>query len=168
MNKLELKNKLKNNKIKLQNTNLDWNELRKNIKENSRCSQYCAVAPNTSSSLLQGCTASVLPIYNKIYFDKNSKGTVPICPPYIKDKIWYYQEQKNIDQNIIIDLVGTAIQPWIDTGISMELVINLNHNITKKDIADMIITAWKKECKGIYYIRSIQQNIKEECISCAN
>lgn len=146
-----------------------WEQLSNQIKQTGiRSSQIQAVAPNTSSSLLQGCTASILPIYSRLYFDKNSKGTVPIAPPYIKEYPWYYQEQKNVDQNIIIDLVGTAIQPWIDTGISMELVINLNANITKKDIADMIVNAWKKECKAIYYIRSIQKGIDTNCYTCAN
>ena len=41
------------------------------------------VAPNTSSSLVQGCSASVLPIFSKFYVDKNSKGTVPIMPPFV-------------------------------------------------------------------------------------
>lgn len=146
-----------------------WEQLSTQIKTTGiRNSQLIAVAPNTSSSLLQGCAASILPIYSKLYFDKNSKGTVPIAATYIKEKFWYYQEQKDVDQNVIIDLVGTSIQPWIDTGISMELVINLNNGITKKDIADMIVNAWKKECKGIYYIRSITKGIDNNCISCAN
>jgi len=146
-----------------------WEKLSaKIVSTGIRNSQLQCIAPNTSSSLLQGCTASVLPIYNKLYFDKNSKGTVPIAPQYIKTHLWHYQEQRNTDQNVVIDLIGTAIQPWIDTGISMELVINLNNGITKKDIADMILNAWKKECKGIYYIRSIVQGINTDCVSCAN
>lgn len=146
-----------------------WEQLSNQIKAKGiRNSQISAVAPNTSSSLLQGCTASILPIYSRLYFDKNSKVSVPIAAPYIKKGYWYYQEQRDIDQNLIIDIVGTAIQPWIDTGISMEVVLNLNNNITKKDIADMILNAWKKECKAIYYIRSIQQTIDNNCTACAN
>lgn len=146
-----------------------WEQLSNQIKSTGiRNSQISAIAPNTSSSLLQGCTASILPVYSRLYFDKNSKVSVPIAPPYIKEGRWYYQEQKETDQNVVIDIVGTSIQPWIDTGISMELVINLNMDITKKDIADMILNAWKKECKGIYYIRSIQKGIDNNCTACAN
>jgi len=127
---------------------------------------------NTSSSLVQGCSASVLPIFSKFYFDKNSKGTVPIMPPFIRDKFWIYQEFKNIAQKTVIDVLS-EIQRWTDTGISSELILNLNlDGVNAKYMYDTIIDAWEKNMKTIYYIRSIQKNAtdvsaKEECISCA-
>lgn len=135
-----------------------------------RNSQILAIAPNTSSSLLQGCTASILPIFNKFFIDKNSKGSIPVCPPYIRDKFWVYQENKNIDQKAVVEIVA-RIQEWTDTGISMELLYNFNNNMSAKDIYDTIILAWKLNIKTIYYTRSIQktESIKEEsCVSCAN
>lgn len=127
---------------------------------------------NTSSSLVQGCSASVLPIFSKFYVDKNSKGTVPIMPPFIKDHFWHYQEFKNIPQKIVVDIIS-KIQKWTDTGISMELIFNLNlENVNAKYMYETLISAWEKDMKTIYYIRSIQKNssdvsAKEECISCA-
>jgi len=54
----------------------------------------------------------------------------------------------------------------------MELIYNLNMNITAKDIFETIIKAWKQEIKTIYYTRSVQKSgdisDKDECISCAN
>ena len=108
----------------------------------------------------------------KFYIDKNSKGAVPIMPPYIKDHFWYYQEFKNISQKIVVDIIS-AIQKWNDTGISMELIFNLNlPEVNAKYIYETLIDAWKKDLKTVYYIRSIQKNssdvsAKEECISCA-
>ena len=120
---------------------------------------------------MQGCTASVLPIFSKFYIDNNSNGTVPIVPPFIKEKLWHYQESKHIDQKVVVDLVS-RLQNYVDTGISMELLFNLNKNITAKDIYETHMEAWKKGCKAIYYTRSIQKNSniisdKDECISCA-
>ena len=142
-----------------------------------RNSHLMAIAPNTSSSLVQGCTASILPCYSKFYYDKWSKGTVPIAPPFINDYPFGYKENKVTDQNIVVDAVS-AIQQWIDTGISMELLFNLNDNIytekaiTAKDVYDVLIRAWKQQCKAVYYIRVVQKddfkNNENVCVSCAN
>ena len=151
----------------------DWEILAEKIKKNGiRNGQLLAIAPNTSSALVQGCTPSVLPVYSKFYIDKNSRGAVPICPPYIKEGFWYYQENKNIDQRKVATLVS-RIQRWIDQGISFELLFNLNMDIKAKDIYETIFTAWEKGCKTLYYTRTIQKSSdimssKEECISCAN
>jgi ribonucleoside-diphosphate reductase alpha chain len=157
------------------NSNLynEWEEVIENLeKYGIRNSQLLAIAPNTSSALVQGCSASVLPIFNKFYMDKNAKGVVPIAPPFIKEAFWYYKENKNIPQTDVVEIIAT-IQKWIDQGISFELVYNLNMDITAKDIYNTIMTAWEKGCKTIYYTRTIQKNSnkmneKEECVSCAN
>ena len=175
---MNLKDKIKQNKEKLKNikvvkTKKNWDTTRKNLmKYGVRNSHIQMIAPNTSSSLIQGCSASVLPIFSKFYIDKNSKGAVPIMPPYIKDHFWYYQEFKNISQKIVVDIIST-IQKWTDTGISMELIFNLNlPEVNAKYIYETLIDAWKKDTKTVYYIRSIQKNssdvsAKEECISCS-
>jgi len=150
-----------------------WSELIDSIKEHGiRNGQLLAIAPNTSSSLVQGCSASVLPIFSKFYVDKNTKGSVPVCPPFIKDKFWFYLENKNIDQRKVVNIIS-RIQKWVDQGISMEVLYNMNNNIEAKDIYETIMTAWKQGCKTIYYTRTIQKNSniassKEECVSCAN
>ncbi|MHC5720285.1 MAG: ribonucleoside-diphosphate reductase subunit alpha, partial [Nostoc sp.] len=55
-----------------------------------RNSHITAIAANTSSFLVPGCTASVLPVYNKFFDEKGAKGSVPIAPPYIRDNLWFY------------------------------------------------------------------------------
>ncbi|MGC9504403.1 ribonucleoside-diphosphate reductase subunit alpha [Baaleninema sp.] len=159
-----------------------WAELSRDIQQHGiRNSHITAIAPNTSSSLVQGCTASVLPAYSRFFYDKWAKGTVPIAPPYIKDYFWYYPENKSIDQKQIVRAVA-AMQQWIDTGISMELIFNLNagiyfpdepdRSIKAKDIYETLVLAWELGCKAIYYIRTVQKdNFKESgdaCVACAN
>lgn len=149
----------------------DWHTIFNNLaKYGIRNSQISAIAPNTSSSLIQGCTASVLPIYSKFFVETHGKGSIPNCPPFIRDKFWFYQENRNIDQRKIIEVMS-RINKWIDTGISIELMYNLNRDIRAKDIYETIMTAWKKEIKTLYYTRTIQKDgssaAKEECVSCA-
>lgn len=158
-----------------------WVTLAEDIKQYGiRNSHITAIAPNTSSSLVQGCTASILPVYSKFFYDKWAKGTVPIAPPFIKDSYWYYPENKTLDQNIVVKATAT-IQQWIDTGISMELLFNLNQGIyfpdeperaiTAKDIFDTLLLAWSEGCKAVYYIRTVQKDdFKEvsDCVACAN
>ncbi|MDR3126469.1 MAG: ribonucleoside-diphosphate reductase subunit alpha [Rickettsiales bacterium] len=133
-----------------------------------RNSQISAIAPNTSSSLIQGCTASVLPVYSKFFVETHGLGSVPNCPPFIKDHFWEYQESRNIDRLAIVDVVA-RISKWIDTGVSMELIYNLNDGIMARNIMDTIFHAWKNDIKTIYYTRTIQRDSSaDECVSCAN
>jgi ribonucleoside-diphosphate reductase alpha chain len=151
-----------------------WLELLAKLKKyGMRNGQLFAIAPNTSSGLLQGATPGVLPPFSRFYVDKNQKQAVPICPPFIKERFWFYRESKYMDQKEVIDVIST-IQKWVDSGISMELLFNLNLGIRAKDIYETVIYAWEKGIKTIYYVRTIQKDSqgelskKEECIACAN
>lgn len=130
-----------------------------------------AIAPNTSTSLLMGCTASVLPIYKKFFIDKGAKGAVPVVPPFLgEETFWTYTESQTMNQADIIKIIST-IQKWVDQGISMEIVLNLKNDLKACDIYNYYITAWKLQCKTVYYARSITktvENTKEDCLSCAN
>jgi len=147
---------------------LDWTCIYEDMeKYGIRNSILTAIAPNTSSSIIQGCTASILPPFSKFYVDSAENGNVPIMPPYISKKLWFYNEAQHLDQRIIVDMVSN-IQKWIDTGISMELLWNLEDpNTTAKKIFDTHIAAWKQGVKAIYYTRSAESTEKKECSSCA-
>lgn len=152
---------------------LDWDTLFDLVQRHGvRNSHIQAIAPNTSSSIIQGCTASILPVFSRFYVENNSNGLVPVAPPYIKKKFWFYQESKHVDQRVVVDVVS-RFQRWTDTGISMELLFNLNNGVTAKEIFETHMDAWKKGVKAIYYTRSIQVNTdtaseKPECSTCAN
>ncbi|NEP02520.1 MAG: ribonucleoside-diphosphate reductase subunit alpha [Symploca sp. SIO2E9] len=161
-----------------------WLQLADSIQQHGiRNSHISAIAPNTSSSLVQGCTASVLPVYSRFFYDKWAQGTVPIAPPFINEHFWYYQESKYLEQKQVVKAIAT-IQQWIDTGISMELIFNLNQGvyfsqeperaIKAKDILETLIMAWQEGCKAVYYIRTVQKDSFKEskgdnnCTACAN
>ncbi|MFM7192646.1 MAG: ribonucleoside-diphosphate reductase subunit alpha, partial [Microcystaceae cyanobacterium] len=102
-------------------------------------------------------------------------------PPFITNCFWFYPENKGLDQRKVVKAVA-AIQQWIDTGISMELLFNLNQGVyfpeeperclNAKDIFETLVLAWEMGCKAIYYIRTVQKdNFKdsqEACSACAN
>lgn len=159
-----------------------WTELAELIQVGGiRNSHVTAIAPNTSSSLVQGCTASILPTYSRFFYDKWAKGVVPIAPPFIKDGFWFYQENKYLNQAVVVRAVA-VMQRWIDTGISMELLFNLNEGvyypnnpqkaISAKEIFDVVMLSWASDIKAIYYIRTVQKDsYKDEiggCSSCTN
>lgn len=136
-----------------------------------RNGELTAVAPNTSTSLLMGATASVNPTFSRFYIEKNQKGAVPRVVKHLKDRAWFYPEFKNVDPETYVKVMS-RIGKWITQGVSMELIFDLNKNIRAKDIYNTLMTAWKEGCKSVYYIRTIQKNTnitkdKEECESCS-
>ena len=149
-----------------------WKEVFELVKEYGiRNGELTAVAPNTSTSLLMGSTASVNPTFSRFYIEKNQKGAVPRVVKYLKDRAWFYPEFKNVDPQTYVKIMG-RIGKWTTQGVSMELIFDLNKNIKAKDIYDTLMTAWKEGCKSVYYIRTIQKstnimNEKEECESCS-
>ncbi|MGL5075948.1 MAG: hypothetical protein ACRDBG_08910, partial [Waterburya sp.] len=68
----------------------------------------------------------------------------------------------------VVLLVAT-IQPYIDQGVSMELLYDLNNpNFNARYMYDLINFAWNAGCKTIYYTRTIQKSDTPECTVCAN
>lgn len=149
-----------------------WNEVFKLVaKYGMRNGELTAIAPNTSTSLLMGATASVNPTFSRFYIEKNQKGAVPRVAKYLKDRAWFYPEFKNVNPQIYVEIMS-RIGKWTTQGVSMELIFDLNKNIRAKDIYNTFMTAWKNGCKSVYYIRTIQKNTnimneKEECESCS-
>lgn len=150
----------------------EWAEVFEMVEADGiRNGELTAVAPNTSTSLLMGATASVNPVFSRFFIEKNQKGAVPRVVKHLNDRSWFYSEAKKIDPREYIHVMS-KISRWITQGVSMELLFDLNKDIKAKDIYDTIMTAWKTQCKSIYYTRTIQKNSnimreKEECESCS-
>jgi len=149
-----------------------WNEVFDLVeKYGIRNGELTAVAPNTSSSLIMGATASVNPAFSRFFIEKNQKGAVPRVVKHLKDRSWFYTEFRKIEPVRYVEVMS-RIGKWISQGVSMELIFDLNTDIKARDIYDTIMTAWKTGCKSIYYTRTIQKNTniakdKEECESCS-
>ena len=142
-----------------------------------RNSHILATAPNSSTSLVQGTTASFLPVFSRLTIDKNGAGINTIVPLYIKEAFHFYQESRHTHPSVVVS-AAAVIQKWIDTGLSTELLFNFNEHAygldivaTAKDLNDVYLQAWREGLKTLYYVRSIWQDKvteKNECHSCAS
>lgn len=150
----------------------EWREVFYLVEANGlRNGELNAIAPNTSTSLLMGSTASVIPTFSRFFIEKNQRGATPRTVKYLKDRAWFYPEFKNVNPINYVKIMA-CIGSWVSQGVSMELLFDLNKGIKAKDIYDTLMTAWEEGCKSVYYIRTIQKNTnnineKEECESCS-
>ena len=151
-----------------------WEEVKElNAKYGLRNGSLLSYPPTTTTSLGQGVSAGVTPVYQKAYMDKNMISTsVVVAPEVTTDNVWYYVEQRTLDQAQLMNIVGT-MQKWVDQAISFEL--NWDHEnkqVRIQDYDDVMMSAWRSGCKTIYYQRHILPNAqkeieKEVCAGCA-
>lgn len=151
-----------------------WADVRQlNILHGLRNGSVLSYPPTTTTSLGQGVSAGVTPVYQKAYMDKNMISTsVVVAPEVMTDNVWYYVEQRTLNQAELMTVVG-EMQKWVDQAISFEL--NWDHEnkqVRIQDYDDVMMTAWRSGCKTIYYQRHILPNAqkeieKEVCAGCA-
>ncbi|WP_231597575.1 ribonucleoside-diphosphate reductase subunit alpha [Bacillus sp. SA1-12] len=147
-------------------SNLDWEQLKEEIKTHGIRNAYLmAVAPNASTSIIAGSTASIDPIFQKVYSEEKKDYKIPVTVPDLNSTTtWYYKSAYFIDQRWSIKQ-NAARQRHIDQSISFNLYVQ--NTIKAKDLLDLHLTAWKEGLKTTYYLRSTSSEI-EECESCAS
>ena len=143
-----------------------WEDLIEQVKKYGvRFGYHQAPAPNTSTSLVVGTTAWVLPVYKKYFVETNSKWTtVNVAPNLSQENFWLYKEYIHMKMDDVIDVIA-AIQKWIDQSISFEWLFNPMET-SPVDLYNRYIKAWKKWIKTVYYVRSMSLEV-EKCESCA-
>ena len=145
----------------------DWVEVQARVIEKGiRNMLLLAYAPNTSSGLVQGVTASYLPTHSKNNTQKLEGLIVPVLPKFIKERFWSYRTKFQYKASDIIKFTR-VLQRWVDTGISMEVAINVDL-CGIADISKEILEGFdRKELKTVYYSITIDGK-KENCEGCAN
>src|SRR5699024_1073282 len=100
-----------------------WQELRKDVKEHGMRNGYLmAIAPNSSTAMIAGSTASIDPIFQAFYYEEKKDFKIPVTAPeldhqtyniyrrsaYIVDQRWSVRQnaarQKHIDQAISFNI----------------------------------------------------------------
>ncbi|MGA9226677.1 MAG: ribonucleoside-diphosphate reductase subunit alpha, partial [Mesobacillus sp.] len=123
-----------------------------------------AVAPNSSTSILAGSTASIDPIFRLEYSEEKKDYKIPVTAPDLSPKTtWFYKSAYNIDQHWSIRQ-NAKRQRHIDQAISFNLYVR--NDIKAKTLLDLHMDAWKSGLKTTYYIRSTSGNEIDECESC--
>lgn len=142
-----------------------WSELRSEVQSNGIRNGYLmAVAPNSSTSIIAGSTASIDPIFRKFYSEEKKNYKIPVTAPDLSPATnWYYKSVYLIDQHWSIKQ-NAKRQRHIDQSISFNLYVQ--NDIRAKELLDLHMTAWKEKLKTTYYVRSTSSEVIEECESC--
>ena len=145
---------------------MPWDELSEKIKVNGIRNGYLmAVAPNASTSILAGSTASIDPIFQKMYSEEKKDYKIPVTAPDLNaETTWFYKSAYLIDQMWSIKQ-NAARQKHIDQSVSFNFYVR--NTIKAKELLDLHLTAWKAGLKTTYYVRSTSSDI-EDCESCAS
>lgn len=124
-----------------------------------------AVAPNASTSIIAGSSASIDPIFNIEYSEEKSDYKIPVTAPDINQHTFlYYKSAYNIDQHWSIRQ-NAERQKHVDQAISFNLYVK--NNIKAKELLDLHMAAWESGLKTTYYTRSTSKEIVE-CEWCAS
>ncbi|MBY6277808.1 ribonucleoside-diphosphate reductase subunit alpha [Symbiobacterium thermophilum] len=143
-----------------------WQALRRQAAEVGLRNAYLlAIAPTSSTSLLCGTTASVDPIYDRVYNEGKKDQVIPLAAPGLSPKTYlYYKPAHQIDQTWSIRAAGVR-QRHIDQSQSFNLYIR--PDIKGRDFLNLYMQAWKNGLKTVYYVRSRSLEVTEaECEAC--
>lgn len=146
-------------------TSTRWQELIENVKQTGIRNGYLmAVAPNSSTSILAGSTASIDPIFRLEYSEEKKDYKIPVTAPDLSpNTTWYYKSAYNIDQHWSIRQ-NAMRQRHVDQSISFNIYVR--NDIKAKALLELHMDAWKSRLKTTYYIRSTSGGEIEECESC--
>jgi ribonucleoside-diphosphate reductase alpha chain len=148
-----------------QNSVLDWDSLSQEVSVYGLRNGYLfAIAPNGSTSVIHGSTASIDPIFKPFYYEEKKDYKLPIVAPDLSYKTYKIYEKSAylIDQFWSIRQNG-ARQRHVDQAISFNLYVP--NDINAKIMLQLHLEAWKANMKTTYYVRSTALNI-EECTWC--
>ncbi len=144
----------------------DWEVLEATVRKTGLRNGYLmAVAPNATTSIIAGSTASIDPIFLKMYSEEKKDYKIPVTAPDLNAATtWLYKSAYHIDQHWSI-AQNAARQKHVDQAISFNLYVT--NTIKAKALLDLHMDAWKQGLKTTYYVRSTSKEI-EDCDSCAS
>jgi len=107
---------------------LDWEALRKEIKEHGlRHSTLSCVMPCESSSVIQCSTNGIEPVRSLITYKASKMGKLPVLVPGIGKFESYYQLAFSFENNTDIININAVIQKYLDMAISTNIYYNYAH-----------------------------------------
>lgn len=143
-----------------------WCSLARDIRRHGlRNAWLMAVAPNASTSLIAGSTASIDPVFRREYSEEKKNYKIPVTAPDLTPETsWYYKPAHEIDQRWSLRQAAVR-QRYIDQSQSLNLYVR--HDIKARDLLDLHLTAWKWGLKSTYYLRSTATEYLD-CDSCSS
>lgn len=142
-----------------------WNTLRQQVKENGLRNGYLmAVAPNSSTSVIAGSTASIDPVFQPFFYEEKKNYRLPVVAPDLDHRTYdiYRRSAYIVDQRWSVKQ-NAKRQRHVDQAISFNFYVP--NNIHVGVLLELHLQAWDSGLKSTYYTRSTATNI-EECEWC--
>jgi ribonucleoside-diphosphate reductase alpha chain len=138
---------------------LDWDALRKDIKEfGLRHSTLSSCMPCESSSVIQSSTNGVEPIRSLITYKTSKMGKLPVLVPGIGKYEDSYELAYNLKDNVGLLKINAIIQKYIDMAISTNVYYNYshyeNHVLPDAKVMKEIMLAYSLGLISLYYSNS--------------
>lgn len=146
-------------------TDEKWLELKQEVTENGIRNGYLmAVAPNSSTSMIAGSTASIDPVFKPFYFEEKKDFKIAVTAPGLDHNTYeiYRRSAYIVDQRWSIKQ-NAARQKHVDQSISFNFYVP--HTIKASVLLDLHLQAWREGLKTTYYVRSTSNDV-EECEWC--
>ena len=138
-----------------------WRELRVDVATNGMRNGYLmAVAPNSSTSVIAGSTASIDPIFKPFFHEEKKDYKLPTVAPDLDHNTYdiYRRSAYIVDQRWSVKQ-NAARQRHIDQAISFNIYVP--NSIRASVLLDLHVQAWKSGMKTTYYTRSSATDIAE-------
>jgi len=146
-------------------TSEKWMNLKAEVQENGiRNSYLMAVAPNSSTAMIAGSTASIDPVFKPLYNVEKKDFRIPVTAPDLNHQTYdiYRRSAYIVDQRYSVRQ-NAARQKHIDQSISFNFYVP--NTIRASILLDLHLQAWREGLKTTYYVRSTANDI-EECEWC--
>jgi ribonucleoside-diphosphate reductase alpha chain len=142
-----------------------WLALAEEVKKYGLRNGYLmAVAPNATTSIIAGSTASIDPVFQPYYMEEKKDYKFPVTAPDLNHRTYniYRRSAYKLDQRWSVRQ-NAARQKHIDQSISFNFYVP--YNIRAQVLLDLHLQAWKSGLKTTYYVRSTSSEV-EECEWC--
>ena len=146
-------------------TSNDWISLQEEVKENGIRNGYLmAVAPNSTTAMIAGSTASIDPIFKAFYNEEKGDFKIPKTAPGLNHHTYdiYRRSAYIVDQRWSVKQ-NAARQKHVDQSLSFNFYVP--HTIRASVLLDLHLQAWREGLKTTYYVRSTSSDI-EDCEWC--
>ncbi|MCU9614478.1 ribonucleoside-diphosphate reductase subunit alpha [Caldibacillus lycopersici] len=123
-----------------------------------------AVAPNATTSIIAGSTASIDPIFKPFYTEEKKDYRIPTTAPDLDHRTYniYRRSAYILDQRWSVKQ-NAARQKHIDQSLSFNFYVP--NTIKAAYLLDLHLQAWRQGLKTTYYVRSTSNDV-EECEWC--
>lgn len=123
-----------------------------------------AVAPNSTTAMIAGSTASIDPIFQVFYHEEKKDFKIPVTAPALDHNTYniYRRSAYIVDQRYSVSQ-NAKRQRHIDQSLSFNIYVP--NTIRASVLLDLHLQAWNEGLKTTYYVRSTSNDV-EECEWC--